>query len=178
MNIMNVIIVAVFLLALILLLTVAWSSISLAPFVPTRKKDIQRIRRLAELKSNEIFYDLGSGNGRVVIGVAEKSTGKAVGIEAAWPVWAYSKIRAWFTENKNIEFKFGNLFKEDLSHADVVYFFGMPNSVKSRLKGKLERELKSGARVISYAFSVPGWHEEKIDKPRPKDISIYLYKML
>jgi SAM-dependent methyltransferase len=159
---------------LITLLSVAWSSVSLAPFVPARKKDVQRIFKLADLKQGEVFYDLGCGNGRVVILGAKRLPIKAVGVEVAWPMWLVCKLRGLFI--KNAEFKFGNLFNQDLDEADAVYFFGMPNSVKKRLKGKLERELKPGAKVVSYAFGVPGWQPIKVDKPGPKEVTIYLYK--
>ena len=73
--------------------------------------------------------------------------------------------------------KWKNLFKEDLSRADVVYFFGLPKSIKNKLKKKLERELKPGARVVSYAFTIPDWDIVVKDKPREKDTPVYLYKI-
>ena len=161
----------------LILLPFVWASVSLAPFVPTRTKDLKRIFKLANLKQGEIFYDLGCGNGKLAIYAARKFNVKAVGIEAAWPMWLICQWRKLFYRSKNIEFKFGNLFNENLGEADMVYFFGMPDSIKKRLKEKLKQELKPGARVISYAFKVPGWQPQLVDKPSKKSASIYLYKI-
>ena len=148
----------------------------MAPFVPARDRDLKRIFKLADLKEGEVFYDLGCGNGKVIAYAAKNFPVKAVGIEAAWPLWLVAKISLLAAPKERSQVKFGNLFNEDLRQADVVYFFGMPNSVKKRLRLKLEKELKPGARVISYTFSVPGWQAEKVDKPKDKDVTIYLYK--
>jgi len=158
------------------LFSVAWACMSLAPFVPMRTADLKRIFKLADLHPGETFYDLGCGNGKVAICAARNYKVKAVGVEFAWPIWLLAKINQFFKGNKNLKIKFGNLFKEDLSQADAVYFFGMPDSVKKRLKEKLEQELKPGAKVVSYVFAVPGWQAEAVDKPRDKDVTIYLYK--
>lgn len=159
----------------LLLLSVAWSSVSLAPFVPTRTKDLERIGRLAGLKEGDVFYELGCGSGRVSLYMVRHFGARAVGIEATWPLWALCELKRLFLRQKNLEFRFGNLFREDLSSADVIYFFGMPDSIKKRLKEKLARDLKDGAKVISYAFKVPGWAEERMDKPGKKDVALYLY---
>ena len=158
------------------LFSVAWACMSLAPFVPMRTNDLKRIFKLADLQPGETFYDLGCGNGKVAIYAARNYKVKAKGIEFAWPIWLLAKINQFFKGNKNLKIKFGNLFKQDLSQADVVYFFGMPDSVKKRLKEKLERELKPAARVVSYVFAVPGWQPAMVDKPSDKDVTIYLYQ--
>jgi len=159
----------------LILLTLAWSSISLAPFVPARKKDLQRILRLADLEAGQNFYELGCGDGRVVIYMTKNSAAKGVGVEITWPLWLICELKKIFSRNKKINFKFKDLFRENLSAADVVYFFGMPHSVKSKLQLKLKNELKVGAKVISYSFALPGWQPIKVDRPGEEDVPIYLY---
>lgn len=157
-------------------LSVGYAYLSFAPWVPSRKKDLIRIFKLADLKPGETFYDLGCGNGRLVVYAAENFPVKAIGLELAIPLYLICAIRKFFRRNKNLHFKLKNLFSEYLSDADVVYIFGMPDKLKTKLKEKLEIELKPGARVITYAFPFTDWAPVKIDKPTENDISIYLYK--
>lgn len=157
------------------ILSVAIAGFSFAPWVPTWKSDLPRIFKLAEMKPGEIFYDLGCGNGKVVLYANKKFQAKAIGLEISLPMYLVCKIRQLINYNKNLVFKFRNLYKEDLSQADLVYFFAKSDKV-AKLKAKLERELKPGCRVISYVFPIEGWREIVKDKPKPKDIAIYLYK--
>lgn len=172
-----------FILILILLIitafaiTVCMAFSSLAPWVPCWSKDLDRIFRIANLKQDEIFYDLGCGNGKTVIYANKNFKATAIGIELALPLFLICKIRQLFNRDKNIIFKWKNLFQENLSKADVIYFFGMPNSIKNKLKTKIEKEAKSGARIISYTFPVHGWMPELTDKPDKKDLAIYLYRI-
>lgn len=158
------------------LLSVGYASLSLAPWVPSRKKDLPRIFKLAGLKPGEKFYDLGCGNGRLAIYAANNFQAQAIGVELALPLYFVCVIRRLFNGNKLLIFKLKNLFKENLSSADVVYIFGMPDKLKTKMREKLERELKLGARVITYAFPIKDWTPEIVDKPNERDISIYLYK--
>ncbi len=158
-------------------LTTAITAKSFAPWVPCWKKDMKRIFALADLKKNEIFYDLGCGTGKTVIYAGKNSQAEAIGVEISFILFLICKIKQAFTRNKNIKFKWKNLFKEDLSQADVIYFFGMPKNINSRLKEKLQKECKEGTRIISYVFSIEGLTLIKKDKPTEKDLAIYLYKI-
>ena len=158
------------------LLTIAVACVSFAPWVPMRNKDLKRIFKLADLKQGEIFYDLGCGTGKVIMYANKNFKAKTIGVELALPLFLICKIRWIFNGDKNLFFKFGNLFKEDLRKADAVYIYGMPHTIKNKLREKLEKELKPGARVISYVFSIDGWQPATVDKPSNKDVSIYLYK--
>ncbi len=165
------------LLYLFFMSTIAMAFLSLAPWLPARKKDLKRIFKLADLKPNEIFYDLGCGDGKIVIYAAKHYNAQAIGIELALPLYFICKIKQLFNYKKSIKFKFKSLFKENLQHADVIYVFGMKGKLKNKLKQKLEKELKKGARIISYSFPIDGWTPEIIDKPSEKDLAIYLYKL-
>lgn len=157
--------------------TIAMAFLSLAPWLPARKKDLKRIFKLADLKPGEIFYDLGCGDGKIVIYAAKHYSAKAIGIELALPLYLICKIRQLFNYKKNITIKFKNLFQENLRDANVVYVFGMKSKLKNKLKQKLEKELKQGARVISYSFPIKGWTPKIIDKPTERDLKIYLYEL-
>lgn len=164
-------------LSMAVFISLALAGKSLAPFVPARRKDLPRILKLANLKSGEIFYDLGCGIGAVAIGAGQIPGVVSVGVEIAWPLYIICRLRRLFHKNKNITFVLKNLYKTDLSNADVVYVFGLPATLKLKLKEKLQRELKPGARIISYAFKIDGLNPEIVDKPTPKDLTIYLYKI-
>jgi SAM-dependent methyltransferase len=166
----------ILLIILIFLISIALTSTSLAPWVPTKKKDLERIRKLANLKEGEFFYDLGCGDGRVAIYIARNSKANSVGLELAFPFYFICLLRRVFIKNKRLQFKLNNLFYEDLTKADVVYMFPA-NSEKltGKIIKKLEQELKPGARVITYVFPIKSWQEVLEDKPNEKDISIFLY---
>ncbi|PIR94997.1 hypothetical protein COT95_01065, partial [Candidatus Falkowbacteria bacterium CG10_big_fil_rev_8_21_14_0_10_37_6] len=134
----------VFFALLFILFTIALAAWTFAPWVPMRKRDLQRVFALASLKPGEIFYDLGCGDGRVVVYAAKNFNARSIGIEMALPLFWLCELRRVFAGSKNIIFKWKDLFKEDLSNADVVYFFGVPQSIKNKLRQKLERELKPG----------------------------------
>jgi SAM-dependent methyltransferase len=161
-----------------LLISIAFAFNSLAPWVPTKKKDLKRIFKLAALKPDEIFYDLGCGDGRVAIYAAKNINAKVIGLELAWPLCLICKIRQLFHKNKNLEFKFKNLFRQNLARANAVYIFAAnPGKLKGKLIKKLEAELKPNVRIITYAFPIAGWQPKIIDKPTKNDISIYLYQI-
>lgn len=159
----------------ILLISAALAGVSFAPWVPTWKKDLPRIFKLANLQPGEIFYELGCGNGKVVLYAYRNFQVKAIGLEISLPLYLVCKIRQLFNFSPRLSFKFKSLFREDLSKADVVYFFGMPKPLKQKLKQKLERELKPKTRVISYVFPIEGWQPDVVDKPAENEVPIYLY---
>lgn len=159
----------------LILLSILLSSISMAPFVPTKTRDLGRIIKIARLKQGEVFYDIGCGNGKIVF-AAGAAGAKAVGIELAFPNYLTCIIRQLFKRVSGVSFRFGDLYKYDLSGADIVYLFGTPSGIDSKLKNKLKKELKPGARVISYVFEIKGWQAEDVDKPSADEVAIYLYK--
>lgn len=168
--------VVCFVLFLVILLSIGFAGLSMAIWVPSRKKDLIRIIEVAKIKDDEVFYELGCGNGRVAFFVAKNTKAKVVGIELAWPLYAFCKIKNYFLQLPNLEFKKQDLFEANLSNANLVYIFGMPDKIKDKLRPKLEKELKLGTRIISYAFSFAGWEPIEKNKPDEKSIAIYLYK--
>jgi SAM-dependent methyltransferase len=161
---------------ILIILTMAIAGKSLAPWVPSWSKDLPRIFELANIRPGQVFYDLGCGNGKTVLYANKKFQAKAIGLEIALPLYFVCKIRQVFNWDKRLIFKYKNLFKEDLSQADVIFIFGMPKTIKDKLKSKLEKELKAGAKVISYVFAVNGWEPVMISKDNNDQIPIYLYQ--
>ncbi len=146
-----------------------------APLALTSKTRLKDIINKAEIKESDNFYELGTGTGRVIRAVAEKTGARVTGFELS-PVYFFlswlnlilAKVQKYKLFNKNF-------FHADLSGADVVFFFLMPKS-NERLKIKLTKELKPGSRVVSYAFKIADWtpYYSIVDNHNP---SIYFYRI-
>lgn len=154
-----------------------FSVLSFAPWVPSRGRDLKRIFKLADLKPGQVFYDLGCGNGRLVIYAANNYKVKAVGLEISLPFYLICRLRQFFNRSAWLEFKFKNLYKENLSPADVIYFFGMPYVLNEKFCRKLKEELRPGTKIISYSFKLHDWQPKIIDKPSANDLPVYLYEV-
>ena len=142
-----------------------------APFVPISRKIVRKMLEMADLQPNEILYDLGSGDGRVLITAAKEFKAKAVGIELNPLLIAYSNLRILLRQvQKKVHVIWGNFFLRDISEADVVTMYLLPTTT-NEMEEKLKKELKPGARVITYLFKFQNWEPSVIDE-REK---IYLY---
>lgn len=147
------------------------------PWLPLTSKEVERILDLAEIGPNNILYDLGSGDGRIVIAAAKRFKIKTVGIEIAWPLVFWSKLKIKLAGLSTlVQIKRGNLYKADISRATIVVFFLMPTAIE-KLIPKLKEELQPGTQIISVGFKINKWPALKIDRPTPKDKPIYYYKL-
>ncbi|MFA6215272.1 MAG: SAM-dependent methyltransferase [Patescibacteria group bacterium] len=164
----------VFLLAI--LGTFALGGYLAAPWVPLWKKDIRRMLKLAGVKPGEIVYDLGAGDGRIIIIAAEEFGAKATGFEIAFLPYFLGciKIRLKGLAGR-ASLKYRNFFNYDFGQADVICTFLTPEAMK-KLKPKLKKETKPGCRIVSYAFSIPDWAPAALDKPDKKTTTVYLYR--
>jgi len=150
---------------------------SMAPWVPTRKADLERVNELADLQSGEVFYDLGCGDGRICHYIAEKNPdAKVVGFELAYPLFLWAKFKQLLKPKTNLTIKLKNVFKLNLHEADVVYLFGLRKTLNERLKEKFAKELKKGARIMVYDDEMEGWDTLKVNKPTEVDVPIYVYE--
>ena len=142
-----------------------------APPIPTPKSEIRSALKSAELSRDSVFYDLGSGTGRVV-NIAKKEFGaKAVGIEYSLFWFLFSKINLFFRGTRAKIYK-NSFLKQDISDADVLYMYGSKCLMK-----KLEKRIKEenvSVKVISYCFSFPNLKpQKKVESPKGKQIFIY-----
>jgi SAM-dependent methyltransferase len=159
---------------LVIVGTFAYGAWRAAPWVPTWKRDLKRMVDLAEIQPGERMYDLGCGDGRLVLAAADRGA-RAVGYEVALlPYWV-AKLRALRYPNERAAIRFGDFWWTDVSDADLVYFFLTPKA-NPRMKTKLEKELKPGARVVAYVWPIEGW-EPAAESHAEGQPSIYLYRM-
>lgn len=142
------------------------------PWVPTREARIRRALQLAGIRPGEIFYDLGAGDGRVLLIAAEEFGAQAIGIEIGpvQSVLGWLRILLSGTRHR-ARIRCGNFYRADLSDADVVFVY-LTSSQTSRLAQKLEHELRPGARVVSIAADFPGWQPSRVDR----ESVIFLYE--
>lgn len=144
-------------------------------FIPLPMRTVRNILKLAKIKKNDIIYDLGSGDGRIVITAAKGYGIKAVGIERN-PIlhWlSKKKVEKEKLRNKVTLIK-GDLFKQNLSKASVVVIYLTPK-LNKMLLSKLQNELKKGTRVISASHAFKGWKEAA--KIKTGHFHCYLYKI-
>lgn len=126
------------------------------PFVPTPEAVVDKMLELAKVGPNDVVYDLGSGDGRIVIAAAKKGA-RAVGIDIDPERIREARANARKAGvEKRVEFRQGDLFQADLGGATVVTLY-LLTSVNRKLKPKLLSELKPGTRVVSHAFDMGDW---------------------
>lgn len=147
-----------------------------APFVPMERDVVSRVMNMAQVEPGKVFYDLGSGDGRLVIAAAMRGAKKSVGVEIDTIRVLYSKFWLKILRLANAKIMQGDLFKMDLSDADVVNLYLLPET-HEKLIPKLKKELKKGTLVVATAFQVAGWKPIKVDPRGTVYGPIYLYKI-
>lgn len=132
------------------------------PYVPTPQEVVDRMLDMGKVRKNDVLYDLGCGDGRIVVTAARARGARGTGIDLD-PV----RIAEARENAKNagvadrVDFKVGDLFQTDVSPASVVTLYLLP-SVNLKLRPRLWRQLKVGTRVVSHAFDMgPEWPPEQ-----------------
>jgi hypothetical protein len=147
-----------------------------APYVPTKQKEIDFILNYFKMKKEQYLIELGSGDGRFVRSAAQKYGVTALGVDVQyWLLW-YAQIVAKVKHIKNVTFKNQNFFKTDLSKADVIFVFLMPNTLK-KLRAKFLKECKKGTVLISHGFTIEEWEKYLYYKIDHKPFPTYFYKI-
>lgn len=153
-------------------LWIMWSDILGAGFEPTSQKIVKRMLEMACVGEGDLVYDLGSGDGRIVMEAARSYSARAVGIEADPLRFAWSKFKvAIFRLQGKVEIRWGNFFKEDISDATVVTLF-LSSKANQNLKRKLKTELQPGTRVVTYYWKFNGW--KPVQEDQKKEIYLYI----
>jgi cyclopropane fatty-acyl-phospholipid synthase-like methyltransferase len=119
--------------------------------------------KLAGLRADEVFFDMGAGDGRTVIMAAKTFGARCVGVELREDL--AKKALDSVQENElddRVTIVNDDMFNVNLTSADVVFLY-LTTSANEKIKSKLERELKRGTRVISHDYEVVGWRPEKVE---------------
>lgn len=149
---------------------------SLAPFVPSQHTIVQRMLEIGQVDSNDVLFDLGCGDGRILI-MAVKDFGakKAVGYEMRKDLYenVLQEVKKQQLEDR-IKVVNDDLLKADISEATIITLY-LTTSGNDKLKPKLSGEAKAGTRVVSHDFDFNGWSYLK--KEGFSGHTIYLYKL-
>ena len=164
------------LLAAVFVIYVIWKYWTLsigAGFDPAPMDKVYKMLEIARGGRSDIVYDLGCGDGRILVTAARKFGARAVGVE----IDPFRFLFAWFMkilsgQSQRIRLKYGNIFKKSIADATVVTLF-LYGPTNNRLKEKLMRELKPGTRIVSYIWRFDGWQFSDF---LPED-RIYLYEI-
>jgi len=131
------------------------------PYVPTTNEAVQAMLKLAGVKKTDVVYDLGCGDGRIVITAAKDFGARGVGIDINPQRIKEAKDNAKTAGVENlVRFEENDLFKADIHEATVVTLFLLPQ-VNLRLRPKLLSDLKPGTRVVSNTFDMGDWKPDK-----------------
>lgn len=143
------------------------------PSIPTKLDRIRQALKLANLRPDEALYDLGAGDGRVLLIAASEFGAKAVGIEVGPIQCAVIWLRAIASGfGDKIQVQWGNYLNEDLRDADVVFLYATSQEVL-KVASHLEKQLKPGTRVISISADFHEWEPSDFDE---HDL-IFVYEM-
>ncbi len=152
----------------------------LAPYYPTPESIVEKMLTLGGARKGEKVFDLGSGDGRIVIMAADRFGMNAVGVEFDKDLHAQSseKIRRMgLTDRARIIH--GDLLQQDYTSADLITVYLLPVS-NEKLRPILEKQLKKGARVVAHDFEVGGWRPDKTevveDDGEGRSHTLFLYK--
>ena len=145
-------------------------------FVPTPKRIVRAMLQLASVRRGETLFDLGAGDGRIIIEAAREFGARAVGVEVA-PEYVRrirERINATGIKAELIE---SDIFKVDLTPADVITIYLSP-SANAKLVQKLNDELKPGTRIVSLDYPLPGWVPKREVEVTASGLrrTIYLYR--
>ena len=153
---------------------------SLAPSVGSPEHAVDKMLEVANLKPGEVLYDLGCGDGRILIAAAARYKAKGVGIEISTRLarTAAEQVKKAGLQNQ-VKIIHGDFMKTDLSPANVVTLY-LATEANDTLRPNLERFLKPNTRVVSYDYPIPGWKpiETSETEGRTNAVhTIYLYQV-
>ena len=153
----------------------------LAPFVPTPFTVVKAILKLANVRENDLVYDLGSGDGRVIIMAAQNFHARAVGIEfdenlCQKATSAIKQLRL----HERVKVIQGDIFNQNVSPATVVTVYLLPKSLE-KVVPMLEKQLNKGTRVVTVDGQIQGWtwvrKRQVKDEARAVPYNLYLYQV-
>ncbi len=150
----------------------------LAPYYPTPLTVVERMLDLGELKAGEKMFDLGSGDGRIVIMAAQKYRADAAGVELDSDLVAESQAKIRRLGLKNARIIYGDILKQNYSSANLITVYLLPES-NIKLQPILEAQLKKGTRVVAHDFGIGTWTPVKTitipDDGEGRSHMLYLY---
>jgi len=183
---LDIVLLVFLILCLLAIITAIGSLCVVVPFVPTPMPVVQKMVELADLKGKETVYDLGCGDGRILIEAKKHHPGiTAIGYELPLGIWLLAKFKVKLSKLP-IHIYMRDLWTADLKNADVVFLYLFPQTC-AKLDVKLQKELKPGTRVVSHGFPLPNREPTKMERvplkswsltrpPKQKGPRVFLYE--
>jgi SAM-dependent methyltransferase len=152
----------------------------LAPYYPTPETIVEKMLRFGGLKAGEKMFDLGSGDGRIVIMAARKFGADATGVEFDKGIWKQSsdRVKSLGLE-KRARIILGDIMNQDYSSAELLTVYLLPDS-NEKVRPLLEKQLRKGARIVAHDFEFSGWTPERTetieDDGEGRSHTLFLYR--
>lgn len=151
----------------------------LAPYYPTPETVVEKMLELGGLKAGEKMFDLGSGDGRIVVMAAQKFKADGTGVEFDESLHKQSMAKiAKLGLAKTARVIHGDIFKQDYSSADLITVYLLPTS-NDKVAPMLEKQLKNGTRIVAHDFEFSAWKPVKTvdidDDGEGRSHRLYLY---
>ena len=170
-NLIDILFTLIIAFTILIAFSILWPLLTGAAWSPASKKVVRKILEMAEVDSDDVVYDLGSGDGRIVAEAARRYKARGVGIEVEPLRVLWSRLVIWFFGLDGLtRIVWGDIFHQDLSNATVVTVF-LWQKTNDKLIKKLQEELRPGTRVVSYIWTFKGWNALDIDL----EDRVYLY---
>ena len=158
---------------IVFLIWMVWSVVVGAPWLPTPKSKVRAMLEFANVGEGDTLYDLGSGDGRILIIAAKEFGAKAVGIEADPLRQRWSKLMIRRNNlSSQVQVLRGNFFNFDIGEASIVTLY-LGVATNNKLREKLAKELKPGSRIVSHFFLLKDWNPTQTDEKE----ELYLYSI-
>jgi protein-L-isoaspartate O-methyltransferase len=166
--------------AAVFLLAQDQSTEKLAPYYPTPETIVDKMLQLGELKAGEKMFDLGSGDGRIVIAAARRFKADGTGVEFDDSLYRQSMDRIkTLGLSSTARIIHGDLLQQNYASADLITVYLLPLS-NDKLSPILEKQLRKGARIVAHDFEFSAWKPEKTvdidDDGEGRSHRLYLYR--
>jgi len=163
-------------LVMIYLFTSFMSAIFSVPYVGTQKKLLDHIFKPVHIRSKDIFYDLGSGDGRIVFYIKKTHDAQTYGVEFNPFLYVFSQIINKGLYHSKAHFIYSKVQVVDLSHANIIYVFLLPKLLKL-LAPKIMAECKRGTVVVSHGFKIESFEKLLYKEAKGKQFNTYYYRL-
>jgi SAM-dependent methyltransferase len=149
-----------------------WANRHFAPWVPSSMKLLDQALSWIKPSDGQTFIDLGCGDGRAVRLASQNFRLRATGVDINPLLTLIARIILTL-HRQHARIITGDLYQQDLSQIDIVYIYGLPEHIAKRLNKKLDQELRPGAWIISYNFSLPDRQPVHTISDRWRKIMVY-----
>jgi len=166
----------ILILLVLFFLPIVRNSIIAAPPLGTKSKDVRRLIEVANVQAGEVVFDLGAGDGRLIIAAArEHPQAQIVGYELSPLHYVWCRLRLAIGGCRQAKVRFKDFYQVDFGQADVVLCFLTPGAL-AKLRTKFEQEMRPGARFVSYIFPFEDLVPTEENRPTLQDLPIYVYE--